>query len=1231
MAILAAHQEGAAVQAHHAVGRPGARWRRARRGVAAPAARPGRAARVLAVLVHGRGSLTRPPRRPGDARPPSAGDFARPSRVNRPPGLVPGARRVGTCAVVETEPPAPAPAAPRPRGAGRPTRRAARAGGSRRPHAGSGAGPRSPSSWSARWPCSSGWWPASSTASRSTRRTTSTSARRCSRTRRSGKPSRSTSSTRSGPTATSRRRSRRRCRRPSPPWRDRPPRRSRPTPCRPPTRCSPPTRPRRPGRRPTSRRTRSCGTSSTGTARRSRSRTASWCSTCGRSPSTSPTRVGLSKEVMANLPADAGQIVIMNEDQLEAVQTAARLLDIVSFLLVIVALILFVIAIWIAPDRRIAVRNSGVAFLLVGLAALALRRYAGDAIIDSLDPTGRGPRRGRGSLEHPDRGAARRRLPRPDHGARRPWPGPRSRGPSRLAGWLRRMLRPLAARPFGWYAVAAIGLLALLAFGSSLTPARVVFSLILLATLILALETARRVALRATPRRLVRLARHGLGGRAEGARRAARAGAAEPGGVRAREGRRPRRAGRRRPARPSHRTERATRGAHARATPPRTLSVNLSAPAAVVRRPTRAHPPAAVAPTKLVPPAEPAGFVPRPRLHALLAEATRQRVTVVSSHAGTGKSVLLAAYCRTLRPGRVAWVGLDREDDWAPRLWALVDAALRGPARRTAARAARRRPRGRHPLAPAVRRRAAAARSSTTSTSCAARRAGAARVAAGPRARRAARGARGARRPGPAAAAAAAGRRPRGDPRRRPRLHRARVREPAGHGGRAPRRRRARGARAAHGGLGGGRAPGRAVAARRARPRAPRAPLRRRRRGRHGLPAERDPRPPAARPRRLPAAHVGARRGDAGARRRADRPHRRRSRAGPAPGRELPALPPRERRPRLPLPHAAARVPARAAGVRAPRRAPGAAPDERALAPRARLAGDGLRARAAGAATGSWRRRSTARRGTCCACAAAPRAGRPPARPRPSRRARPLALRAADLAAASGSAPEAERLVARAEALLDGQAAPGTIRAASSRPSRGWSARDGAATTPRCSRSRRACWPCRRCSPTTRRAPASCRRSRSPTSAARRRRSAATTRRRRTCAWRSRARWRRTSTPSSCRPGAASRWSTRRAAAAQRGPRGLERGRVRREPRLGERGRHRRGRGGAGLGPLPVGRARGGGGARRGGDAARRPGRPTRRATRSPRWCYAALGDADAALAAPTPRAPRRRSARTRS
>ena len=155
---------------------------------------------------------------------------------------------------------------------------------------------------------------------------------------------------------------------------------------------------------------------------------------------------------------------------------------------------------------------------------------------------------------------------------------------------------------------------------------------------------------------------------------------------------------------------------------PDPLSSALSAPAAVVRRPPAPSRPAAVAPTKLVPPAEPAGFVPRPRLHALLAEATRQRVTVVSAHAGTGKSVLLASYCRTLDPARVAWVGPRPRG----RLGAeAVVACRRRPARtrgRTAPRTARRRPRGGHPLAPARPTASRCCSSSTTSTSCAAPR-----------------------------------------------------------------------------------------------------------------------------------------------------------------------------------------------------------------------------------------------------------------------------------------------------------------------------------------------------------------------------------------------------------------------------------------------------------------------------------------------------------------------------
>jgi hypothetical protein len=210
-------------------------------------------------------------------------------------------------------------------------------------------------------------------------------------------------------------------------------------------------------------------------------------------------RVGLSADVVDRLPPDAGQFVIMREDQLETVQQAAHLLDLTSFLLVFVAFVLFVIAVWIAPDRRVAVRNVGAALLIGGLVVLAARRYAGDALVDSLSP----PAQYRDAA---DQAWATISAILRDGGfllllmglAALAWAA--FAGPSRLAGWLRRMLRPLAARPFAWWVVVAILLLVVLAFASTLTPSRALFALILLALIILGLETARRVALRATPR-----------------------------------------------------------------------------------------------------------------------------------------------------------------------------------------------------------------------------------------------------------------------------------------------------------------------------------------------------------------------------------------------------------------------------------------------------------------------------------------------------------------------------------------------------------------------------------------------------------------------------------------------------------------------------------------------------------------------------------------------------------
>jgi hypothetical protein len=96
------------------------------------------------------------------------------------------------------------------------------------------------------------------------------------------------------------------------------------------------------------------------------------------------TQVGLG-EVATRLPEDAGSIVIMESDQLEALQTLVRILDIVATWLWAVALLCWVLAVYLSPDRRLkTLRGIAFGLLFVGLAILAILRIGGNFIVDSL-------------------------------------------------------------------------------------------------------------------------------------------------------------------------------------------------------------------------------------------------------------------------------------------------------------------------------------------------------------------------------------------------------------------------------------------------------------------------------------------------------------------------------------------------------------------------------------------------------------------------------------------------------------------------------------------------------------------------------------------------------------------------------------------------------------------------------------------------------------------------------
>ena len=99
-------------------------------------------------------------------------------------------------------------------------------------------------------------------------------------------------------------------------------------------------------------------------------------------------RVGLGERISGALPADAAQITILESDQLEGAQDAFKLLRSLPIVLVSLSLVLFGIALAVAPGwRRKAVRAYGFGFVVAGALALAAVAAVGDSVVLSLART----------------------------------------------------------------------------------------------------------------------------------------------------------------------------------------------------------------------------------------------------------------------------------------------------------------------------------------------------------------------------------------------------------------------------------------------------------------------------------------------------------------------------------------------------------------------------------------------------------------------------------------------------------------------------------------------------------------------------------------------------------------------------------------------------------------------------------------------------------------------------
>ncbi len=90
-------------------------------------------------------------------------------------------------------------------------------------------------------------------------------------------------------------------------------------------------------------------------------------------------------KIAERLPESSGKIAIIEESQLETAQTATKVLRAVADWMWLVALAVAALAIWLAKGRRrLELRALALGLLVVGLLMLAVRRFAGDYLVDEL-------------------------------------------------------------------------------------------------------------------------------------------------------------------------------------------------------------------------------------------------------------------------------------------------------------------------------------------------------------------------------------------------------------------------------------------------------------------------------------------------------------------------------------------------------------------------------------------------------------------------------------------------------------------------------------------------------------------------------------------------------------------------------------------------------------------------------------------------------------------------------
>lgn len=93
-------------------------------------------------------------------------------------------------------------------------------------------------------------------------------------------------------------------------------------------------------------------------------------------------RVGVPSSALERIPDDVGTIVIFESDELANVQTTVRVLDFLSWFLLIVVVGLYALAVYMARERRHALQMVGVGLVVSGVTLLVVRKVGVEAVVN---------------------------------------------------------------------------------------------------------------------------------------------------------------------------------------------------------------------------------------------------------------------------------------------------------------------------------------------------------------------------------------------------------------------------------------------------------------------------------------------------------------------------------------------------------------------------------------------------------------------------------------------------------------------------------------------------------------------------------------------------------------------------------------------------------------------------------------------------------------------------------